>query len=120
MQPPSSSSSVTAGSRVAFGISDIADVYDSLWFSMKKRLTPGEARTKQSLWDFYQTRDYAQRREVRAFKRKVGSSNRCPANAEFLLAVQIFSVHDTKWITFLFALVNFEKSETRGGGACTP
>jgi len=38
---------------------------DSLWKYEKRKLTPGEARNKQGLWEFYQTLDYAARKKVR-------------------------------------------------------
>ena len=37
---------------------------DCLWKYEKKNLTPGEARSKQALWDFYVTLDYAARKKV--------------------------------------------------------
>ena len=61
--------SVAHGRSGGGGVGSTADailyVYgDCLWKFEKKNLTPGEARSKQTLWDFYATLDYAARKKV--------------------------------------------------------
>jgi hypothetical protein len=57
----------------------------------KRGLTPGEAKLKQSLWDFFRTLDYEARRNI-------------------------FTITDRTWVDFLVHLLKMDRKAGQGAG----
>lgn len=80
-------SSIASNSEAGHTLLAVTTIDDA----QKRDLTPGEAKIKQSLWDFYRTLDYNARRTI-------------------------FTITDKIWADFLIHLLKLDKKSGNGAG----